>query len=247
MGIRRILLPANATPPAMLSSATQTRFPLQGNRFRRLDPRRGVSAASPLPRHQAPPVRRHRQRLLRPAVLRKPRYHRGSAREPRRGPSFIGLACLLLGTAVLLGWLMVQQHREVLTRMERIERITAAVRIEPPAAASQPQPQASLPPNPQTYVVVIPGVTEPLQAAPMIPYRSEPVPSKPSKGQKLPPCDRPYVPINGACYQAVEERPPCSRGNYEYGNRCWIPAFESSSPPLSKHDGHPEPNGVMKQ
>jgi len=57
------------------------------------------------------------------------------------------------------------------------------------------------------------------------------VPDAPLPGQRLPPCKKPQVEINGSCWTLVgDEVPPCSDVTYEWRKRCYAPALGPSRP-----------------
>ena len=63
---------------------------------------------------------------------------------------------------------------------------------------------------------------------------ADPLPSKPFKGQKRPPCTR-YVEVElvGACWLPHELKAPCPDVLYEYQGKCYSPAISAKPPPQS--------------
>ncbi len=60
------------------------------------------------------------------------------------------------------------------------------------------------------------------------------VPKNPLPGQRLAPCKRPEVEINGACWVLVgDESPPCVPRTYEWKGRCYMPYPDPQRPNTS--------------
>ncbi|WP_257451589.1 hypothetical protein [Archangium lipolyticum] len=60
---------------------------------------------------------------------------------------------------------------------------------------------------------------------------ARPLPSKPFKGQKLPPCKRySEVELIGACWMPHKLKAPCPEELYEYQGECYVPAFSAKQP-----------------
>ncbi|MBN1210177.1 MAG: serine/threonine protein kinase [Myxococcaceae bacterium] len=60
------------------------------------------------------------------------------------------------------------------------------------------------------------------------------VPDEPLPGQRLPPCKRPQVKINGGCWILVgNESPPCVESTYEWKKQCYLPYFGPPRPSTS--------------
>jgi serine/threonine protein kinase len=63
------------------------------------------------------------------------------------------------------------------------------------------------------------------------------LPEKPLPGQRLPPCVKPEVAINGGCWvHLVDASPPCGDRSYEWRNKCYsaimgLPRSPTSDPP----------------
>ncbi len=76
--------------------------------------------------------------------------------------------------------------------------------------------------------------SEPLSSSGPTPVHegvSAPVPAQPLPGQRVPPCKKPLVEINGGCWFRVgDDEPPCSDVSYEWRRQCYAPAFGSSRP-----------------
>jgi len=69
----------------------------------------------------------------------------------------------------------------------------------------------------------------------------EDVPEGPLPGQRLPPCKRPQIEINGGCWILVgNEAPPCVESTYEWKKRCYLPYFGPGRPSTSGQKGKPE-------
>jgi hypothetical protein len=60
------------------------------------------------------------------------------------------------------------------------------------------------------------------------------LPKKPFEGQKPAPCTpRSQVELIGACWLALEVRPPCPEDVVEHGGKCYAPVFTAPRPPSS--------------
>jgi serine/threonine protein kinase len=63
---------------------------------------------------------------------------------------------------------------------------------------------------------------------------SAPVPPEPLAGQRLPPCKKPQVEINGGCWIPIAgESPPCIETTYEWRKQCYMPFFSPPRPSTS--------------
>ncbi len=61
---------------------------------------------------------------------------------------------------------------------------------------------------------------------------ARPLPPKPFKGQKRPPCTRyTEVELVGACWAPHELKAPCPEDLYEYQGKCYLPSFSAKPPP----------------
>ena len=108
---------------------------------------------------------------------------------------------------------------------------------------SGPEPMASTPPASMSHEVptaggnpdLLPthgGLVDTADAGTFVLAR--PLPSKPFKGQKRPPCTRyAEVELVGACWLPHELKAPCPDVLYEYQGKCYSPAFSAKSPPQS--------------
>jgi eukaryotic-like serine/threonine-protein kinase len=62
------------------------------------------------------------------------------------------------------------------------------------------------------------------------------IPRQPFPGQRQPPCERPLVSINGACWVRTSDvMPPCGGNSYEWNKGCYVPMF----PPPRPQTSHP--------
>jgi serine/threonine-protein kinase len=60
------------------------------------------------------------------------------------------------------------------------------------------------------------------------------LPPGPLPGQRLPPCKRPQIELNGGCWiQVGSEAPPCVESTYEWKKRCYVPFFAPPRPSTS--------------
>jgi eukaryotic-like serine/threonine-protein kinase len=60
------------------------------------------------------------------------------------------------------------------------------------------------------------------------------IPEKPLPGQRLPPCEKYMVEINGACWVPVRDAvPPCSASTYEWKKGCYAPHVDPRRPSTS--------------
>jgi hypothetical protein len=79
------------------------------------------------------------------------------------------------------------------------------------------------------------ALVEPLSAPePMSTHEGigEDMPDEPLPGQRLPPCKRPQIEINGGCWiRVADEAPPCVETTYEWKKRCYVPFPGSPSRP----------------
>ncbi|HYH96247.1 serine/threonine-protein kinase, partial [Hyalangium sp.] len=63
------------------------------------------------------------------------------------------------------------------------------------------------------------------------------VPKRPLPSQRVPPCKRPEVEINDACWLLLgSENPPCVERTYEWKKRCYWPSFSPSRPTTTGQD-----------
>ena len=63
---------------------------------------------------------------------------------------------------------------------------------------------------------------------------THPLPSKPYKGQKRPPCTRyTEVELVGACWAPHKLKAPCPETLFEYQGECYLPSFSAKPPPSS--------------
>ncbi|MFY0572858.1 hypothetical protein ACN28E_54760 [Archangium lansingense] len=63
---------------------------------------------------------------------------------------------------------------------------------------------------------------------------ARPLPRKPFKGQKRPPCIRyTEVELVGACWAPHKLKAPCPDSLYEYQGECYLPSFSAQPPPQS--------------
>lgn len=92
------------------------------------------------------------------------------------------------------------------------------------------------------------AITEPLKAPePLPPDKAigEQVPQDPLPDQRLPPCKRPLVKINGGCWIPVgDETPPCPGESYEWQKRCYWPAPSNPSRPATSEKKEKPPHGL---
>jgi hypothetical protein len=81
------------------------------------------------------------------------------------------------------------------------------------------------------------GVPVAMSREKLVPVRSGirvGVPKKPLVGQRLPPCERPLVEINGGCWIGPRDKvPPCGVNSYEWKSGCYWPMLEPQRPPTS--------------
>ncbi len=81
------------------------------------------------------------------------------------------------------------------------------------------------------------GLTEPLTPPePSVSQKpiSAPVPPGPLPGQRVPPCKKPEVEINGGCWIPVAgESPPCVERTYEWRKQCYMPFMAPPRPSTS--------------
>jgi hypothetical protein len=63
---------------------------------------------------------------------------------------------------------------------------------------------------------------------------SRPLPEKPFPNQRQPPCT-PLVEtaLRGACWVALDVKPPCGNDAYEWEGKCYIPAISTARQPTS--------------
>jgi len=77
----------------------------------------------------------------------------------------------------------------------------------------------------------------PASAAPLEPVHSgisKRLPDKPLPSQRLRPCEKPEVEINGGCWvHWVDVSPPCGARFYEWKNKCYSPILEPPRSPTS--------------
>jgi hypothetical protein len=60
------------------------------------------------------------------------------------------------------------------------------------------------------------------------------VPPEPLAGQRVPPCKKPEVEINGGCWIPVAgESPPCVERTYEWRKQCYMPFYAPPRPSTS--------------
>jgi hypothetical protein len=60
------------------------------------------------------------------------------------------------------------------------------------------------------------------------------VPEKPLPGQRLPPCEKPEIELNGGCWvQWVDMSPPCRTRFYEWKGKCYLAVLEPPRSPTS--------------
>jgi len=83
------------------------------------------------------------------------------------------------------------------------------------------------------------ALPEPLSPSEPMPTHegiNAPVPEVPLPGQRVPPCQKPQLEINGSCWILVgNETPPCSNITYEWRKRCYLP-FMGPSRPLNTRE-----------
>jgi hypothetical protein len=113
--------------------------------------------------------------------------------------------------------------------------------VSPPPAS--PAPWVNGPPAPMSQGV--PTNTEPFPTSGSIwdseqdggtPVLARPLPQKPYKGQRRPPCKpRIEVELIGACWVPHELKAPCPEDLYEYQGRCFTASM--ASPPLPRSLG----------
>jgi hypothetical protein len=61
----------------------------------------------------------------------------------------------------------------------------------------------------------------------------EGVPKKPLPTQLRPPCKKPMVEIQGACWVPRDEKPPCELPSYEWKGKCYWPVANLQEPATS--------------
>lgn len=87
------------------------------------------------------------------------------------------------------------------------------------------------------------ALTEPLRAPEPLPVSeaiAEEMPKAPLPGQRLPPCRKPQVQINGGCWILVgNEASPCSEETYEWKKRCYVPFYGPPRPATSEQKKKP--------
>lgn len=63
---------------------------------------------------------------------------------------------------------------------------------------------------------------------------ARPMPDKPVRGQKTPPCSNPpEVEIRGGCWIEIAQRPPCPKRTAEYESKCYIGVGSEKQEPVS--------------
>jgi hypothetical protein len=91
------------------------------------------------------------------------------------------------------------------------------------------------------------ALSEPLSAPVLLPENegiSEDLPKEPLPNQRLPPCKKPQVKINGGCWILVgDEAPPCVEDTYEWRKGCYWPSFGPPLPATSEQKEKP-PHGL---
>jgi hypothetical protein len=98
----------------------------------------------------------------------------------------------------------------------------------PPAPMSHEEPTAGENPDTPTHG----GLVDTADAGQSVLTR--PLPRKPFKGQKRPPCTRyAEVELVGACWLPHKLKAPCPDVLYEYQGECYSPAFSAKPPPQS--------------
>jgi len=103
-----------------------------------------------------------------------------------------------------------------------------SVASAPPASISHEVPTAGGNPDLPTHG----GLVDTADAGASVLTR--PLPSKPFKGQKRPPCARyAEVELVGACWLPHKLKAPCPDVLYEHQGECYSPAFSAKPPPQS--------------
>ena len=81
-------------------------------------------------------------------------------------------------------------------------------------------------------VRAVPSNMAPLKVAPT--GISKRLPDKPFPGQRLAPCEKPEIEINGGCWvHWAEMSPPCGTRFYEWRSKCYLPVMEPPRSPTS--------------
>lgn len=66
---------------------------------------------------------------------------------------------------------------------------------------------------------------------------ARPMPAKPFKGQKKPPCGKRDVALNGGCWREMAKPPDpreeCGPDEFLHGGKCYLPVQEAKRPPTS--------------
>ena len=131
----------------------------------------------------------------------------------------VGLA--LAGTAVVCG-LFFAWGRQASSGQQ-------AVTSTPPALMSHEESTAGGTPDQPAHPW---GLVDTLDAGE--PVLAAPLPSKPFKGQKRPPCTRyAEVELVGACWLPHKLKAPCPDVLYEHQGECYTPAVSAKPPPQS--------------
>jgi len=76
------------------------------------------------------------------------------------------------------------------------------------------------------------SLAEPVPTHPGI---TAPIPEAPLPGQRVPPCQKPQLKINGGCWFLIgNEKPPCSSVTYEWRKQCYLPFMGSARPSTTR-------------
>jgi hypothetical protein len=90
--------------------------------------------------------------------------------------------------------------------------------------------------------------TEPLSAPePLAADKAigEEVPTEPLPDQRLPPCKKPLIKINGGCWVLVgDQSPPCPGESYEWQKRCYLPVAAKPPRPATSGNKEKPPHGL---
>jgi hypothetical protein len=78
------------------------------------------------------------------------------------------------------------------------------------------------------------SVPDPNPRSDSVPRLARPLPEKPFPGQRQPPCT-PLIEavLRGACWVALDLKPPCGNNAYEWEGKCYIPSLPPARQPTS--------------